>query len=44
MTVETISKFAGKNPMNFLCIQIFKTLSNKSPAFMNEIFEGGQIG
>ena len=41
---ESILKIAGKSTMNVnrlrsLCIEIFKTLNNINPAFMNEIFE-----
>ena len=41
---ESILKLAGKSRMNVtrlrsLCIEIFKTLNNINPAFMNEIFE-----
>ena len=41
---ESILKLAGKSTMNVnrlrsLCIEIFKTLNNINPAFMNEIFE-----
>ena len=41
---ESILKIAGKSTMNAnrlrsLCIEIFKTLNNINPAFMNEIFE-----
>ena len=41
---EPILKIAGKSTMNVnrlrsLCIEIFKTLNNINPAFMNEIFE-----
>ena len=41
---ESLLKFAGKSTMNgtrlrSLCIEIFKTLNNINPVFMNEIFE-----
>ena len=41
---ESILKISGKSTMNVnrlrsLCIEIFKTLNNINPAFMNEIFE-----
>ena len=41
---ESLLKLAGKSTMNVtrlrsLCIEIFKTLNNISPVFMNEIFE-----
>ena len=41
---ESILKLAGKSTMNVtrlrsLCIEIFKTLNNINPAFINEIFE-----
>ena len=41
---ESILKIAGKSTVNVnrlrsLCIEIFKTLSNTNPAFMNEVFE-----
>ena len=41
---EYILKIAGKSTMNVnrlrsLCIEIFKTLNNINPAFMNEVFE-----
>ena len=41
---ESILKISGKSTMNAnrlrsLCIEIFKTLNNINPAFMNEIFE-----
>ena len=41
---ESILKIAAKSTMNVnrlrsLCIEIFKTLNNINPAFMNEIFE-----
>ena len=41
---ESILKLAGKSTMNVnklrsLCIEIYKTLNNKNPAFMNEILE-----
>ena len=40
---ESILKLDGKNTINVtrlkcLCIEIFKTLNNKNPAFINEIF------
>ena len=41
---ESLLKLAGKSTMNvtrlrILCIEIFKTLNNINPVFMNEIFE-----
>ena len=41
---ESILKISGKSTVNVnrlrsLCIEIFKTLNNINPAFMNEIFE-----
>ena len=41
---ESILNHAGKSTVNVnrlrsLCIEIFKTLSNTNPAFMNEVFE-----
>ena len=41
---ESILNHAGKTTVNVnrlrsLCIEIFKTLSNTNPAFMNEVFE-----
>ena len=41
---ESILKIAGKSTVNVnrlrsLCIEIFKTLNNINPAFMNEMFE-----
>ena len=41
---ESILKLAGKSIMNVnrlrsLCIEIYKTLNNINPAFMNEILE-----
>ena len=41
---ESILKISGKSTMNAnrlrsLCIEIFKTLNNINPAFMNEMFE-----
>ena len=41
---ESILKLAGKSIMNVtrlrcLCIEIFKTLNNINPAFMNDIFD-----
>ena len=41
---ESILKLAGKSAMNVnrlrsLCIEIYKTLNNINPAFMNEILE-----
>ena len=41
---ESILKIAGKSTVNVnrlrsLCIEIFKTLNNINPAFMNEVFE-----
>ena len=40
---ESILKLDGKNTINVtrlkcLCIEIFKTLNNINPAFINEIF------
>ena len=41
---ESLLKLAGKSTINVtrirsLCIEIFKTLNNINPIFMNEIFE-----
>ena len=41
---ESLLKLVGKSTMNVtrlrsLCIEIFKTLNNINPVFMNEIFE-----
>ena len=41
---KSILKLAGKGTMNVtrlisLCIEIFRTLNNINPAFMNEIFD-----
>ena len=44
---ESILKLAGNSTVNVnrlrsLCIEIFKTMSNVNPAFMNETFSSGR--